>query len=50
VHDRQGDRIGRASVQAKVSTVGGSGKDKHPTEPVKHKRYPYNPIESVNRP
>jgi len=36
VHDRQGDRIGRASVQAKEDVVGVSGKGKDPKRPVKN--------------
>jgi hypothetical protein len=32
VHDCQGDRIGRASVQVKEDVVGGSGKGKDSTQ------------------
>jgi hypothetical protein len=37
VHDRQGNKIGKASVQAEKDVVGGSGKGKDNTqrEPVK---------------
>jgi hypothetical protein len=39
VHDRQDDRIGRTSVEAKESAVGGSSKGKDNTleEPIKNK-------------